>query len=64
MSNQQLTELEPLMPTYNRFPIAIAKGKESFVWDSNGKRYLDYTSGIAVCNLGHVPDEVKEKVEL
>ncbi|MFC7393798.1 acetylornithine transaminase [Scopulibacillus cellulosilyticus] len=63
MSNQQLTDTQSLMSTYNRFPIAIAKGKESFVWDTEGKRYLDYTSGIAVCNLGHAPDEVKEKVE-
>ncbi|MFW2331477.1 MAG: aspartate aminotransferase family protein, partial [Nitrospinota bacterium] len=39
--------------TYNRSKIAIVKGKKSSVWDADGKRYLDFTSGIAVTNLGH-----------
>ncbi|TCP28722.1 acetylornithine aminotransferase [Scopulibacillus darangshiensis] len=60
---EQLTTTQSLMATYQRFPLELAKGKESFVWDTDGNRYLDYTSGIATCNLGHVPDEVKEKVE-
>jgi acetylornithine/N-succinyldiaminopimelate aminotransferase len=33
------------------------------VWDDQGEKYLDFTSGIATCNLGHVPDAVKEKLE-
>jgi acetylornithine/N-succinyldiaminopimelate aminotransferase len=53
----------PLMSTYNRFPLTIVKGKGSYVWDEADVQYLDYTSGIATCNLGHVPDVVKEKVE-
>ncbi|WP_246943043.1 acetylornithine transaminase [Bacillus pinisoli] len=53
----------PLMPTYNRFPLSIVKGKGSKVWDQQGVEYLDYTSGIATCNLGHVPNVVKEKLE-
>jgi acetylornithine/N-succinyldiaminopimelate aminotransferase len=53
----------PLMSTYSRFPLTIVKGKGSYVWDEDGHQYLDYTSGIATCNLGHVPDVVKEKVE-
>lgn len=56
-------DIHPIMPTYNRFPLAIVKGKGSYVWDDNGEKYLDYTSGIATCNLGHVPQVVKEKVE-
>ena len=51
------------MKTYGRFPIAIAKGKGSYVWDDKGKQYLDYTSGIATCNLGHVPEQVKVALE-
>ncbi len=54
---------QPLMATYNRFPITLVKGKGSWVWDDKGEAYLDFTSGIATCNLGHVPDEVKEAVE-
>lgn len=52
-----------LMSTYARFPLTLVKGKGSYVWDDQGNQYLDYTSGIAVCNLGHVPNYVKEKVE-
>lgn len=48
-----------LMKTYQRAPIKLAKGKGSFVWDTDGEKYLDFTSGIATCNLGHVPDLVK-----
>ncbi|PKR83272.1 acetylornithine transaminase [Heyndrickxia camelliae] len=48
-----------LMSTYKRAPISIAKGNGSFVWDENGNQYLDFTSGIATCNLGHTPEAVK-----
>jgi predicted acetylornithine/succinylornithine family transaminase len=44
---------EYVMNTYNRFPIALVKGKGSYVWDANGKEYLDFLGGIAVCVLGH-----------
>jgi acetylornithine aminotransferase len=39
--------------TYKRFPIVIAKGKGCSLWDIEGKKYIDFVSGIAVCNLGH-----------
>ena len=42
-----------LFQNYARRPIAIVKGKGTEVYDSTGKRYLDFTSGIAVCALGH-----------
>lgn len=51
------------MATYSRFPVTIVKGKGSYVWDEKGTQYLDFTSGIATCNLGHVPDVVKEALE-
>ncbi|MDR6124807.1 acetylornithine/N-succinyldiaminopimelate aminotransferase [Bacillus sp. SLBN-46] len=53
----------PIMATYSRFPVTLVKGKGSYVWDDQGKQYLDFTSGIATCNLGHVPDAIKEKLE-
>jgi acetylornithine/N-succinyldiaminopimelate aminotransferase len=49
-----------LFPVYNRWGIEIEEAKGTHVWDTNGKHYLDFTSGIAVCNLGHCPDRVKE----
>ncbi|MEK4300957.1 aspartate aminotransferase family protein [Oceanobacillus sp. FSL W8-0428] len=51
-----------LMKNYQRLPITILKGKGSYVWDDQGVKYLDYTSGIATCSLGHVPDYVQEKI--
>ncbi|OEH54227.1 acetylornithine aminotransferase [Oceanobacillus sp. E9] len=53
-----------VMQTYNRFPITATKGKDSFLWDESGKKYLDYTSGIATCNLGHVPDNVQQAISV
>lgn len=42
-----------LFGNYARRPISIEKGQGSYVWDSEGKKYLDFTSGIAVLSLGH-----------
>lgn len=50
----------PLLPTYGRYPLALVKGEGSRLWDEAGNRYLDFMSGIAVTNLGHVPPKVKE----
>lgn len=49
-----------LLPTYARYPIALVKGEGSWLWDDQGKRYLDFMSGIAVTNLGHAPRKIKE----
>ncbi|VAX24906.1 Acetylornithine aminotransferase, partial [hydrothermal vent metagenome] len=42
-----------LTPNYSRYPLVIVKGKRSSVWDADGKKYLDFVSGLAVNNLGH-----------
>ncbi|MEH7075238.1 acetylornithine transaminase [Neobacillus drentensis] len=61
--NQSISLTTPVMATYTRFPVTVVKGKGSFVWDEQGTQYLDFTSGIATCNLGHVPDVVKNALE-
>jgi acetylornithine/N-succinyldiaminopimelate aminotransferase len=43
----------PLMNTYGRLPIALARGRGVRVWDTDGREYLDALSGIAVNTLGH-----------
>jgi acetylornithine/N-succinyldiaminopimelate aminotransferase len=49
-----------IMNTYRRVPIALTKGEGARLWDANGKEYLDFVAGIAVCNLGHShPNVVK-----
>ena len=42
-----------LMNTYARLPIAFTHGAGAWLWDTDGKRYLDGLSGIAVNTLGH-----------
>jgi acetylornithine aminotransferase len=46
--------------TYKRFPIVITKGKGCSLWDADGKKYIDFVSGIAVCNLGHAHQKISE----
>jgi acetylornithine aminotransferase len=41
------------MSTYNRLPVRFERGKGIWLWDSEGRQYLDALSGIAVCGLGH-----------
>lgn len=42
-----------VMPTYGRLPVALSHGQGADVWDTDGRRYLDGLSGIAVNTLGH-----------
>ncbi|MCL2925582.1 MAG: aspartate aminotransferase family protein [Trichodesmium sp. MAG_R04] len=42
-----------VMNTYGRFPIAIERGEGCYIWDTEGKKYLDFVAGIATCTLGH-----------
>ncbi len=51
-----------VMTTYGRFPIALTKGRGSFVWDDQGRRYLDFVAGIATCTLGHAHPAMVEAV--
>ncbi len=44
--------------TYARFPVMLTKGQDCYVWDDQGRRYTDFVSGIAVCNLGHANPRV------
>jgi acetylornithine/N-succinyldiaminopimelate aminotransferase len=49
-----------VVPSYARFDLAFERGEGSYVWDVNGKRYLDFGAGIAVCALGHAHPEITE----
>jgi predicted acetylornithine/succinylornithine family transaminase len=46
-------EAEWLMPTYKRAPVAFVRGEGAWLWDGDGKRYLDFLAGISVCSVGH-----------
>jgi acetylornithine/N-succinyldiaminopimelate aminotransferase len=45
--------LNPVMQTYARLPVAFVRGEGAYIWDQEGRRYLDALSGIAVNTLGH-----------
>jgi acetylornithine/N-succinyldiaminopimelate aminotransferase len=47
-----------LLPTYNRYPIALGRGKGVFLYDLEGKRYLDFVAGLGVNALGHAHPRV------
>lgn len=51
-----------LMPTYARQPIAFVRGEGVWLYDTEGRRYLDTTAGIAVCGLGHANPVVAEAI--
>lgn len=48
-----MQSMSHLMNTYARLPVSFTHGNGVWLWDSNGKRYLDALSGIAVNTLGH-----------
>ena len=47
-----------LLPTYNRQPVVLTHGRGAYVFDSTGKKYLDFLGGIAVNALGHAHPRV------
>jgi len=42
-----------LLQTYNRYPVVLARGKGIFLYDLEGRRYLDFVAGLGVNALGH-----------
>jgi acetylornithine aminotransferase len=50
--------MQHLMNTYGRLPVSIARGEGPWVWDTEGRRYLDALTGIAVTGLGHAHPRV------
>jgi acetylornithine aminotransferase len=48
-----------LMSTYRRQPVTFERGEGAWLWDTDGRRYLDALSGIAVCGLGHAHPAVQ-----
>jgi acetylornithine aminotransferase/acetylornithine/N-succinyldiaminopimelate aminotransferase len=53
-SDTRLTDAEQfLLPTYKRQPVVMTHGRGAYVFDSTGKKYLDFLGGIAVNALGH-----------
>ncbi|MGQ9574137.1 MAG: aspartate aminotransferase family protein [Thermoguttaceae bacterium] len=64
LSSQQAVRLfqQYVIPNYNRFPVCLVRGEGSYVWDSEGNRYLDFFPGWGCNLLGHCPGPVVEAV--
>ncbi|KAB2951373.1 aspartate aminotransferase family protein [Heliorestis acidaminivorans] len=65
MTNQEHVELgrQYVMNTYGRLPIAFVRGQGARLWDSDGKEYLDFLSGLAVNSLGHCHPKVVQAIQ-
>ncbi len=53
---------QSIMTTYSRLDVTFEKGEGSWLWDTNGKKYLDALTGIAVCGLGHANPAVASAI--
>jgi acetylornithine/N-succinyldiaminopimelate aminotransferase len=64
MKTEELINLsrEYITNTYTRFPVVIVKGEGCKIWDVEGKEYLDFVSGLAVCNIGHSHPKVVKAI--
>lgn len=60
MENNYIEQTEQaLVHTYNRYQIVLEKGEGVYLYDVNGKKYLDFAAGIAVCSLGYSNEAYK-----
>jgi len=51
------------IPTYSKIPVALERGEGSYVWDTDGRRYLDFYGGHCVTLLGHCPPKVVAAIQ-
>lgn len=54
---------QELLHTYNRFPVVLDHGKGVYLYDTDGKEYLDFAAGIAVCALGYGNEEYTDALK-
>mgnify|MGYP006288042857 FL=1 len=52
-----------VLGTYPATETVLSRGSMAHVWDATGRRYIDFTSGISVCNLGHCHPRVTEAIQ-
>jgi predicted acetylornithine/succinylornithine family transaminase len=52
-----------VIPNYTRFPVSLVRGEGSYVWDDQGRRYLDFFPGWGCNLLGHCPPRVVEAIQ-
>ena len=55
---------ENLLHIYNRFPVTLDYGEGVYLYDTDGKQYLDFAAGIAVMGLGYHNEELEEAPQM
>lgn len=55
-------ERQFLLQTYNRYPVVLSRGKGVFLFDTDGKRYLDFVAGLGVNALGHAHPRIVKTI--
>lgn len=64
MVNKNIQEKEQkLFQLYNRFPLVLDHGEGVYLYDTDGKKYLDFAAGIAVMSLGYQKKELEESLK-
>ena len=64
MMNEYIEEAEQvLLHTYNRFQIVFDKGEDVYLYDTDGKKYLDFVAGIAVFALGYKVEDYNQALK-
>ncbi len=65
LSSQETIELfqKYVIANYTRYPVCLVRGEGSYVWDAEGRRYLDFFPGWGCNLLGHCPPRVVEAVQ-
>ncbi|HEY5977665.1 MAG TPA: aspartate aminotransferase family protein [Solirubrobacterales bacterium] len=62
LTDLQALEERYLMRTYKRAPVEFVRGEGAVLWDTEGREYLDFLTGISVCSVGHCHPDVVEAV--
>lgn len=55
-------EKEHIMQTYQRFDIIFERGEGCYIYDKQGKKYLDFFGGVATCAVGHANKEIAQVI--
>lgn len=62
MSNTKDLDKKYVLPTYARADVEFVSGDNAKLYDTNGKKYIDFASGIAVCSVGHANKRVNDAI--
>ncbi|ABB44532.1 acetylornithine aminotransferase [Sulfurimonas denitrificans DSM 1251] len=62
MNNIKDLDKKYVLPTYARADVEFVSGNNAIVVDANGKKYIDFASGIAVCSVGHANKRVNDAI--